>query len=260
MAQTEKTQKLNRFRQKFKEAYSTRQSKNPAFSMRAFAKFLELPVSTTKYLLDGTRLPSASTIDGIAEKLKWTEREVSQAKSDVARIQAERNQVSKTRWVQFEANQELLGDTAVLALRCLSMIPQKSASVGEIARELGITEARAEVALRTLVNRKLVIIDENQLRKSETGPYFALDPRDPLMSAYRRDLLKKALRQSEKGTPDRGRTLMFNIPLAKKDLDKVTEKINRLRRELMAEFPPQGDEEVYSALITVFPYRFETDS
>lgn len=66
------------FRTFFQNEFSERTRKNPRFSLRAFARLLELAPSTVHQYLSGRYYPSVKNLQQIAARLEWNQAQLTE--------------------------------------------------------------------------------------------------------------------------------------------------------------------------------------
>ncbi|MBO9667554.1 MAG: DUF4423 domain-containing protein [Bdellovibrio sp.] len=138
-----------------------RQTRNSSYSLRAFARDLDLGSTTLSDVLADKRSLSKTNLEKVMEKLLVSplEREVlwSKYKENHSRLEVTEELILK------EDEFRLIADWHYLAILNLAKIPENKATPEWIATRLGISEEEAEHALERLLRMELLKKSRNRL-------------------------------------------------------------------------------------------------
>jgi uncharacterized protein (TIGR02147 family) len=158
------------YRDLLKEAYSLRKQKNRAYSLRSFAKHLEVSPAYLTLLFQEKRHLNQRTAGRMAEKLNWSAK---QKKFFVSLVQFENPHSEESRELAIEQISKLRGqnfqistletdrfammtnwqDSAILSLLTL---PKFRSTTAQICRRLNLDRIEAEASLHRLQRLGLV--------------------------------------------------------------------------------------------------------
>lgn len=246
------------FKNILQQEYLRRVSKNPHYSLRAFAQHLDVNHAILSMVLSGKRKVTKNMVMKFSNALglspqetsKYLEEEISEAEKSFFLLQ---NDV-------FSFISEWYYD----AILELTLVPKTKIEPKTISQILDIPLVQATIALETLERLEL-------LKKNDQGRYEItyknsinyLDP-DTTTSAqknYQRSVLEKSLEALENIDRKKRDHTSTTMAINSKDLQKAKELIKKFRHDLNAFM--QRDEsdldEVYQLQVSFFPLTI-TDS
>lgn len=235
-------------RESLLQELALRQAANPSFSVRAFARYLGIPNSTLKYLMDGSRQPSSSTLNHIAGRLKWPPEKVAKLRSSFRP-----KKIFRMNAAHHKNDVALVKDTATLAIYALTKIPEGDSDIGSMAKKLGISRKRAETAIDTLAAAGVLAREGKTWRPGENLPVVVGTSGE--IRKYRETVYRHALKQLDVAKETQGGNLMFHLPLKEDEVPRVLKRINAFRRRLLLEFPAKPGSEVFYGVFSIFPFR-----
>lgn len=240
-----------------KETLSKRQSANAHYSLRAFARDLEIHPSTLCSVFQGKRPLPIKDSERVVRKLSLGPKErtlfiesLLQTKTKLDAIVVEN---SDDRFMLDESNFKALSEWEHYAVLTLFETVGFDPAPASIAQRLGITELRANVVLSNLIESGLLIKTQEGLRKSH--------------SSYRttEDVASLALQKSHLETLEMGKKKLLEVPVELRDfssmnlvvdLEKVSEAKTIIRefRQKMAALLRDGNRtEVFQMAIQFYP-------
>lgn len=225
-------------------------SQNPAFSLRSFAKVLDISPAYLSQIQTGKRNLSASTALRIAKKLKLTRRETDYFCSLVNYAHA-KDARTKTAVLEHinasRSNREIkdLSTDAFLAisqwyhLPILQMLRLKdfNFSTYNIARRLGITQLEAEEALVRMQRLGLIRVNESGKFEREQADIMirSADQSDALRT-FHQQMLQKAMESiTSQNTKERyigSETISIDVQLLPQAKAMIDEFLNQIVRFL----------------------------
>lgn len=227
-----------------------RKTRNGQFSLRAFARFLEMSPSLLSQLLSGKRRLTRKQALKIANRLDFSPAERNRLLigpySETAGLLDERRLLEED---QFN----LISDWYHYAILGLASLESNSSSPKWISRRLGISEIIATDALRRLKRLKLIEIKDGSFRQ-------VTKPLDAGWNAP-----SAALRRHHKQNMDLAKEKIDTVDLSKREYSSITMAANPIQlkkaKDLIAEFKyrlskilEQGERtEVYTLSVQLFP-------
>ena len=243
---------------KLKEHFSKRQQTNTAYSLRAFARDLQMPASTLSQVLLGNRpLPLKNSPKVIQHiRLNSKERTLFQTSLGKKHIQLDAIQVSdkESRFILDETYYQIIAEWEHYAVLMLFDCPSFEPSLDAIQERLAVTRVRAEVVVENLIKYGMLSKDEagNWLR---THSRFRTteDVTSEALQASHRESLAVAQRKLDETAVD---LRDFSSLMVAIDLEKIPEAkiIIREFRQKFAELMKTGKHtDVYQLAIQLFP-------
>ena len=257
------------FRSILKTELAQRMSQNPRYSIRAFARDLQLSAAQVTHVLNGRRGLSSFTATKIGKSLGWSLKEVeyfcslvnsAHSRSRLTKISAQEH--LKT-FSSTEKRVELQNDVFRLvsewhhfAILELLKIKSEIHNQKTLAKRLNINEIEVDLALRRLQKAGL-IHRVGAGWKLEYASVISKDSKDKVSSdavkKFHTQLMEKAkVALIQQSVDERYyRTILF--PVRQKDLKRAQEKILHFHEEFLRTFSngSEGDE-VYSLGVQFF--------
>ncbi len=242
--------------------YLRRRARNPAYSMRAFARALQIPSGRVSELLGRKRTLTPALAERIARQLAYTPE---QRRSFFSLIEREMSLHNRVRQMRFEALDDehyehltedvfqAIADWTHYAILSLMNTVDFRSSPQWIARRLDITPSEVCSALERLERLHLIQRDGKEWRRS----HRRLTTTHNIESA--------ALRRSHQQTLNQAMDAIENVPIAMKDTTAMTmavdvskiklakELIKSFRRNLADILEEGHPTEVFNLSILLFP-------
>ena len=242
------------FSDALKAELERRRGKNPRYSARAFAKFLNTDFSTFSKILHGKRAIGRRTIEKIGKQLNF-------ADAEIKRFVADANQPSSSGSGYAPLGNDafnVIADWYHLAILELMVTPDFSPDPRWIAARLGVPLKTTKAAIQRLQRAGLLSIDTEGTWHDLSGGRSSILPSTDTTAA---------LRRHQRQTLQRAREVVDKVPWEERDQTSMTmaidkarlveakELITRFRREL-AHFlcrsgAPRTD--VYNLSISLYP-------
>lgn len=233
--------------------FERRRQKKPSFSLRAFARYLNVPPTTLKFLLDGTRTPNGHTLDRIVAKCAWDPETVLQIRADLAE-RRRINRLTKKEDFFFEHDPDVVTDIAVFALSRLAMFPNQSASIASLSEKLGVEPARVKKALDALMSRDLVKVKDGKLESQGRALLFAEPPPARSINGIHIQVLDHIRHHLLSNETHRGRTLTTFLGVDPDEVEKL-DKLMTYLKPMRRDFVPTENSELYYAFLSVVPFK-----
>lgn len=244
------------FRVMLQQELIDRCRKNPRYSLRAFAKALDVSSSALTEMLSGKRKITKRSMDKFGVNLGLSADEIQVFQNQTYKGAKNSNQ-QKADYHQITLDQyALISDWYHYAILELIKIENFCPDNSWIAHVLGITKSEANIAIDRLIRLGLLEQEEGTLKDTSSG--FSTNISENLTSSGSKRLQKQILEQSIYA--------LENIPLKLRNHSSMTmaidpklipeaiQKITKFRRELCEFLESQGQaSEVYQLSISIFP-------
>lgn len=245
---------MGQFKELLQQEFLRRTAKNSGYSLRAFAKSLEMNHATLSTMLAGKRSITQSTITKLSKKLGLSPQETESYLNPTTNEDRKTQSYHHIQEDAFNSISEWYFD----AILQLSLIPKIKLDSNTISESLGISKLEAKLALETLERLEL-------LKRSKTGKWVKthknsinyLDPdfTSAAMRKYQKKILEKSLDALEslpRTERDHTSTMMA---VQKKDLAQVKELIKKFRHDLDKYLQRDGAkfDEIYQLQVSYFP-------
>jgi len=243
-------------RQFLTDELARRCSKNPRYSLRTFAQFLELIPSALSMMLSGKRPVSKKAATKIVERLGL----------NPAIRQAFLNGCGQVRNLDFSENlsasfqtlaldkYEVIADWYHFAILSLITTPDFTPKISWIASRLGITLAEAKSAVERLV--RVGVLDISGTRWKQTGQPIKVENTVSTSATRRasRQILEKAI-ESLENDPMNIRDMSFmTLAIDPKLVPTALQEIRKFRRKLAKYLEESAEpKEVYQLAVQIFP-------
>ncbi len=241
------------YRQRIFSELVARQGRNPAYSLRSYARDLGMSPTTLSRLFNGKRRLSVRNVKRVAVRLGFAPQETQAA---VAEVQNGRpNGLADGAYTTLSDDIfKSLSDWYYFAILSLADSGRAKACPAWISQRLNLTEFQAADALERLLRLELVTAQKGKLRA--TGKSFRV-PSDIPSAAARRlqhDHLKLAQTSLEKDAiGERDMTSMTMLANAKQ-LPEAKRMIKTFRRRLARHLENRGTgNRVYVLSVQLFP-------
>jgi uncharacterized protein (TIGR02147 family) len=239
---------MENFRDILKHEYLKRASKNPQYSLRAFAQTLDVNHAILSMVLSGKRKVTKAMVIKFSNSLGLSPIEVSEF------IEAGTQSYFLLQNDVFSVISEWYYD----AILEMSLIPRFNLGPEIISKELNISTIQATYALETLERLELLKINENGkyvISHKQTTNILDTETTTSALRSYQRSVLEKSLEALERVDRKKRDHSSITMAINSKDLLAAKELIKKFRRDLNAFM--QRDEssydEIYQLQISFFP-------
>ncbi|MES2769665.1 MAG: TIGR02147 family protein [Bdellovibrionota bacterium] len=245
---------MAQFKELLQQEFLRRTTKNGGYSLRAYAKFLDMSHATLSTMLAGKRTITPATITKLAKKLglgpQATENYLNPATNEDGKTQ-------NYHVIQEDAFNSI-SEWYFDAILQLSLIPKINLEPNTISSVLSISKLEARLALETLERLELLKKNKNgKWIKTQKNSINYLDPdfTNVAMRKYQKSILEKSLEALDnlpRSERDHTSTMMA---VQKKDLTQVKELIKKFRHDLDKYLQRDGAkfDEIYQLQMSFFP-------
>lgn len=241
-----------------KEVFTQRQKANAYYSLRAYARDLNVHPSTLSLILKGKRRLPLKNLKTTITALNLSPIKESFFKESFYRAKAKLDDIQmkeeyQNRYILDEAHHNIIAEWEYYAVLSLVETKDFKSNPEFVAQKLEITVSRAEIVLENLLKANLLkievdeyILTQNALRTTE-------------------DISSKALRKSHIETLDMGKNKLEEVELELRDFSSMTIAINpeklveaktviREFRQKLASLLRDGEKtDVYQVAIQLYP-------
>lgn len=243
---------------KIKEDFTRRSRKNPAYSLRAYAKYLGIHPSTLSHILLGKRTLPKKSSQAVLEKLRLDSQERTRFKTSLPRkklkIDSIKLSADDSKLLSEEAHFQIIAEWEYYAVLTLFDCTDFNPTLTQIQKRLNLSAPRAKAVLQKLLESGLLHKGtDGKIQKSQTQVKTT------------EDVVSKALRSSHLETLDLGKRKLDEVAIEFRDfssamlaisLQKIPEAkiIIREFREKLVKLMEDGDRsEVYQIAIQLYP-------
>lgn len=200
---------------KIREEFSLKQRVNPRYSLRAFARDLDLHSSTLSSVLKGFRSLPVKNSQHVAAKLNLNSKERTLFLESIYRAKTKIDEIKidpeDNRFMIDENHFKVLSEWEHFAVETLLELTDFVPTIAGISQRLGITMNRAQVVVDNLLQYGLVKFDE-------TGSLVKVHAKIRTTE----DVASQALRIGHRETLDMGKTKLDEIDVELRDFSSVT--------------------------------------
>ncbi len=254
------------YREWMKDTLHERIQANPLYSLRAFARDLELSPASVSLVLNGKKGLSQKAAERIVAALDLPEREGDVFKT-LVKLNHSRNEsekaVAKAKLLHWRSEEKALTLThdifratsewyhfAILQLTQLSGFQSNSKW---ISKKLGVSETETEQALQRLVRLGLLIQKNGRYRPHKSITLYDSSSSTIALRKYQRQIMQKAFDAIESQSLDQRFLSSSLIPIKRANFKKVIERIKKSIDEIVKnETTSEGDAEAIYAISTQF--------
>lgn len=237
------------FRLWLQRQFTERCKKNPKYSLRAFAKNLELDPSSLSQILSGKRPISKNTMQTICNKLSVTPKDL-KTFGLIQKAIAEDEDYFQVSLDTFA----VISDWYHYAILELTFISGFKADPKWIAKKLSITVEEAKAAIERLKRLDLLLEENGSLIKSSK---FLTNQSNVNTSAahkmLQKQIIEKSLLAVDECPAEEKDITSMTMAIDENQLDKARELIRKFRRDLCALLEDGEQTRVYNLGIQLYP-------
>lgn len=225
---------------------------NPQYSLRAFARSLNVSSSALSAMLNGKRPITERTKNRLCLALDLSPEEIQKF--------SQKEKKNVTSYTQLTLDTfALISDWYYFAILELVKIDSFKSDASWVAQRLGITKSEVNIAIERLIRLEMIEVDsEGNWKDTSTGSTTSIEA--GLTSVGARKLQQQVLEKAIKALQDvalakRDNTSM-TVAVNSKDIPAVKEKIKVFRRSLTEFLEREGNgipDEVYHLGIAFYP-------
>lgn len=242
------------FRLLLREELLERCRVNPNYSLRSFARSLEVEPSALSQMINGKRT--------ITEKMKLRlGLGMGLSKEQIRKLPTSDEPLDTQTILNFQQitldTFAIIADWYHYAILELTYTDDFSTNPLWISKRLGISASEAKLAVERLLRLKLLIKNKDDIwtDASENGELTHLTPSTSSDAArkFQCQLLELSKRSVQETPISRRNHTSMTLSFDPEDLSQAIERIAEFRRSFAREFRPQNAKEVYQLQISFFP-------
>ncbi len=232
---------------------SDRQRKNSRFSLRSFAKQLDISPGQLSSLINGRKNLTTNQAVKIIEKLELTEQESSDLLRGLhPKLQATVNKTSE-RYLLSDDEFRLISDWHHFAILSLGKIRNNEANPKWIAYQLGIDVSTAHAAFQRLERLRFISIKDGQFRQTTKPIMTTTEVPSRAIRDYHQQNLKLASEKLESVNMQSREFTSMTIAIQPRNLTKAKKMIRDFNQKICDELETKQPTEVYTLAIQLFP-------
>lgn len=239
------------------QEFAKRQSKNPKYSLRAFANHLNMDPSNLSKVLRGQKKLSDEKIWDLGLNLSLEPEKIFDfigysSRSFLTPLDHE-NFKDVNHWI-FDAILEL------------NSINSYNGNIPKIAKKLGVSDAFCHEAFKLLIEKKFLIYDTNKNLYVEPNPDNVIGINEPTseeLKLYQERILLKSIESIKTTGLEKREHFAFISRLSldhKKQIEKLVSKFRKDLTSLLLECDKDNPEEVFAFQFGFFPLTQELEN
>lgn len=242
------------FRLWLQRQFTERCKRNPRYSLRAFAKNLDMEASSLSQILSGKRPVSKKSMQALCEKL-------SANPNDLKNFGLLTIEASDADFMQVSLDTfSVISEWYHYAILELTFVSGFKADPKWIARKLSITVEEAKAATERLKRLGLLLEENGSLIKS--SKFITNLSAVNTSSAHRelqRQVVEKALTAIDECQPEEKDITSMTMAIDVKKMNKAKDLIRKFRRDLSALLEDGEQSQVYNLAIQLYPISKKDD-
>lgn len=236
-------------------AFVDRKEKNTSYSLRAFARDLQISPASLSGLLRGVKSPSVQVVRKCAIHLRWSDGQVRKVLVELQIHRKLRRHPSPDKVLYLESEfDEQDVSWELFAVYQLSFLEDNSSSVKWLADRLNIDEPEAQKCLNFLLEKKCIEIQNGKMIPRIKPTIVADFISDKLLQAEKK-ILKRCKKIMSSDRDDLRRGLVHYTLLDPKHLKNLSELMIKFASEVDQIGFPTPSSDLYAVMIQAVPVR-----
>jgi uncharacterized protein (TIGR02147 family) len=235
-----------------REKYLEIKSRRPKYSLRAFAKKLEVGSGSLTLIMDGKRRISQRKAESVAKKLELSPEE---ERKFLSEFRLKKTIKNKKEYQLFEINLFPPSQTwLVFGILNLVNVPFVDLSPLSIAQIFSIDEKEASEVLNKLFMQNLLSVDsDGKVFRTKERLTTIDDKANDALIEIQRSHIRKALESQEKDTVENRDLTALTMPLSTKSLPMIKKLIREFQDAIEEISDPEAYDSVYTLNMQLFP-------
>jgi hypothetical protein len=238
------------------QVFSEKRSKNPAYSMRAYAKFLQISPARLSQILSRIRPLTKGQISKISVANSLSPLQHEKLLRSIKGPRENSKTVIKKQYLQLsDEAYKVLSDvnaSTILSALTLSKNNQKNQSKF-LAAKLGLSSIEVRRTLNSLLACSLIKKEGDSFVVTDTNVASTSDMKSSALRRYHRNILERAIESIENQSLDERDLSSITLVLDPSQIKMAKQKIRDFRRELSNLLEHRGiPSEVYALNIQLF--------
>lgn len=236
------------------QVFEERKGRNTSYSVRAFARDLDIGKTTLSEVLSGKRKLSKNNLLKVCEKLEVSDHQKKLLESDNLQQRVSPQELEN---LYFKEDQlKLIANWYYLAILNLTKVKKNKAEAKWIANRLGISDLQASEALDVLLRMKLLTIKRGKLVRTANPIHSTEDIPSKALKKHHEQMLHQAERSLYNDPTDIREISTVTMGVKSQDFDKARKLIRNFRKRFMKEIETtevNSADEVYALGLHFFP-------
>lgn len=236
-----------------------RKAKNPAYSLRSFARDLEISPTALSQALNSRRDLSKRNLSKLCAKLPIPPALGQSFFSSAKSKESVDSKFDRESVLLEEDSFYLVSHWYHYAIHSLAATHPNSADPDWIAKRLGIRPSEAREALKRLIRLNLVAVRRNKLVQIQRNATTTVDVPSSALRSFHREVLHLAIRSLERTPVEQRDISSMTMSIRKRDLARAKSRIQDFRRKLCQELEVSSGDSVYTLAIQLFPMTGQSE-
>jgi len=243
---------------------SERLKRRPHYSLRAFARDLEVSPSSLSEVLNGRYRFSRQRVSALAKKIKLSSEHAEHwqdlldlrfGKSETAKKKAQlriqsRAQTSK-KMVDVDSFKMISNWEALVLLEIFGF--SQPLSNAEVAKILGVRKAKVEALIPHLLRLNLIYWNQNKWSPTNDDTFVGADVPSAAIRQFHKQILKKAEKALEEQDLSRREFRSTVFSMRKEDLPALKKDLNQFWMDQIGKYAkPSGNDAIYCFSMQLF--------
>lgn len=236
------------------DVFCERRAKNPSYSLRAYARFLQISPARLSQILSRSRTITSGQITKIAIANALTPRQSAKLMESISKVTPKSRKQSEYFSLNDAAYNVLsdINSSALLAALKLTNSDTKT-QLKFLTLKLGLSSVEVRRIMESLLTCGLVQIVDGSYVATAANVASTTDIRSSALRKYHKSILEKAIDSIESQSLDERDLSSITFVLDPAKIALAKEKIRHFRREMMELFESSGKpSEVYALNIQLF--------
>lgn len=244
-------QKPRLYRAILLDEFATRKKKNPAYSLRAYARDLNISVTALSDVLAQKRDLSKKNLKKISDRLGWGPEKSAKIFGE---LKEQASEISQKEFFSLEEDSfRLISDWYYFAILALANTPKPSSNPRWIAEQLSISVQEAKVAIERLRRLGLVSTESGRLKQKTKTVSVLNNAPSTAIRLFHRENLRLAERSIDE-VPMQLRDLgAITFPADSKRLELARKELIKFRRKIARLMEGKSPTSVYTLALQLFP-------
>jgi uncharacterized protein (TIGR02147 family) len=235
------------YRELLKDQLSKRCLKNSSYSLRSFAKDLDMPASTLSHVLNGKRQLDYERANQMVSKLRLSKEQSHQFLSSVFEQQCPDYQMLNDDCL------DLVSDPKYLILLNLIELDDFVNDHDWIATKMQITSDEVDTLITNLMQQGLIAITEDTIIRTGKSIMTPVGRYSHSQKEFHKSVLKQAMNSLDKYQRDERYLTCITMAINKKNLALATKELAKTREKLGKLLEDGPRDEVYHLELGLFP-------
>jgi len=250
-------------RQMLFEEFRRRQAKNPRYSLRAFARYLDLPPGRLSQYISGKRIITARALLKICDRLKvspdtkaelltWIGR-AKKASSGGAASDKDFFLIDEGGLREADEIFWVIAEWEHFAILSLIRLKGQKHDVASLARRLGVRKSKVEAAVARMCSMGLLGYNRGRLVRTHEKIRTSDGVSSRALRIVHRDILEQAISCLERTPLELRSITSITMPVSTRRLPEAIERIKAFRRSMSEFFECADADEVYNLNVQLVP-------